>query len=67
MQMERVIHLVIAAVWQTVTMRTCYFALFVPSLGMDCSAQIQTVIALDRFLHVFFPIWLMEFCLDLYI
>jgi hypothetical protein len=58
MQTERMIHLVIVMVWQTVTMRTCFFLMFVPSFGLECSFMIQAVIAIDRFLHVFFPIWL---------
>jgi hypothetical protein len=57
MQTERVIHLVIAAVWQTVTLSSCFFALFLPTFAMECSMMLQAVIALDRFLHVFFPIW----------
>jgi hypothetical protein len=57
MQTERVIHLVIAAVWQTVSMSDCYFALLVPTFGLGCSMMFQLVIALDRFLHIFFPFW----------
>jgi hypothetical protein len=34
-----------------------FFALFFPSLAAS-SMMIQTVIALDRFLRIFFPIWL---------
>jgi hypothetical protein len=60
MQSERAVRLVIAAVWQTVTMRACFFALFPASFGLEFSAMIQLVIALDRFLHVFFPIWLVS-------
>jgi hypothetical protein len=61
MQMERVIHLVIATVWQTVTIRVCFFVLFVPSFGLECSLMIQSVIALDRFIQVFFPLWFVLF------
>jgi riboflavin transporter FmnP len=62
MQTERVINLVIVAVWQTLAMKTCYFVLLAPAFAMDCSTTIQTVIALDRFLHLFFPFWLLKFC-----
>jgi hypothetical protein len=61
MQTERVVRLVVAVVWETVTMRTCFFALLVPAFGMDCCMMIQTVIAFDRFLHVFLPIWFVKF------
>jgi hypothetical protein len=61
MQTERIVHLVIAAVWQTVTMRACFFALFPASFGLQVSAMIQLVIAFDRFLHVFFPIWFVKY------
>jgi hypothetical protein len=57
MQTERVVHLMVAAFWQTVTMRACFFALIPASSGMECSSMIQLVIAVDRFLHIFFPIW----------
>jgi hypothetical protein len=57
MQSERVVHLVIVWVWQTVTTRVCIFALFIPALGMGSMTMVQAVIALDRFLHVFFPFW----------
>jgi hypothetical protein len=57
MQTERLVHLVIAAFWKEVTMRSCFFALLLPTVGMECSGMIQTVVALDRFIHVFFPIW----------
>jgi hypothetical protein len=57
MQTERVVHLVIAAVWQTVLMRNCYFALFLPSFGLECSFMFQLVIAFDRFIHILFPFW----------
>jgi hypothetical protein len=55
--LETVVHWTILWIWQTVSLGHCFFALFVPSLGMEASESIQMVIALDRFLHVFFPFW----------
>jgi hypothetical protein len=57
MQLERVIRLVIALCWQTVSMPACIVALAVPTICMESSAMLQVVIALDRFFHVFFPFW----------
>jgi hypothetical protein len=38
-------------------MRACFFALLVPTFAVECSGMIQVVVALDRFVHVFFQIW----------
>jgi hypothetical protein len=57
MHVEEFIQWIIPMFWTTVSLGHCFVALFLPSLGMEASESIQMVIALDRFLHVFFPFW----------
>jgi hypothetical protein len=57
MHLGMVVHWTIVWVWQTVSLGRCFAVLLVPSLGMESSGTIQMAIALDRFLHVFFPFW----------
>jgi hypothetical protein len=59
MHVEQLIQWMIPMFWATVSLGNCFFSLLVPFLGMESAESIQMAIALDRFLHVFFPFWLM--------